>query len=135
MDKTTTNLELPKSLIEKNMERIFRDSGKTSGNLNNHLNNLPQNVENVYSALKSCLSGPITDKIDLDFVDKNLKASLNFVRTLSKYQVITMGDYLLKRRHRTALHYLWSYKFVPLGLKRRLEWTHKIIQFQHLQGA
>lgn len=43
----------------------------------------PKMIENVYSVLKSCLSGPITDKIDLNFLDKNLKASLNFVRTLS----------------------------------------------------
>ena len=77
-------------------------------------------IENVYSVLKSCLSGPITDKIDLDFLDKNLKASLDFVRTLSAYQVVTTGSYLLKRHHCMALHYFWSYKFVPLGLKRKL---------------
>lgn len=102
------------------MERIFRDSGKTSGNLNNHLKIYPQMIENVYSVLKSCLSVPITDKTDLNFLDKNLKASLDFVRTLSMYQVITTGSYLLKRHHRTAVHYFWSYKFVRLGLKRKL---------------
>lgn len=64
------------------MERIFRDSGKTSGNLNNHLNNLPQKWLRMFNLPLNlvCLA---QSQIDLDFLDKNPEASLNFMRTLS----------------------------------------------------